>query len=65
MDYWPNFSCLCVPFYFLALCFTVTTHWIIFLDDDLVAHVVAWMARETVDHFARQCGGGVYGAGDP
>ena len=50
----------------LALCVTVTTRWIIFLDDELVDHVFAWMVREIVDHFARRWGGGrVYGVGDP
>ena len=52
----------------LAPCVTVTPHWIIFLDDELVDHVSAWMVREIVDHFARQWvggGGGGYGVGDP
>ena len=49
----------------LALCVTVTTRWIIFLDDELVDHASAWMVREIVDHFARQWGGGIYGVGDP
>ena len=44
----------------LALCVTVTTRWIIFLDDKLVDHVSAWMVREIVDHFARP-GGGLWG----
>ena len=42
----------------LALCVSVTTRWIIFLDDELVDHVSAWMVREIVDHFARYWEGG-------
>ena len=43
----------------LALCVIVATHCIIFLDDELVDHLHAWMVRETVDHFARESGGGM------